>query len=116
MTEFGSGHVGGGGVEGERDLPLWLCRHPDGGWLIRVKAVPGASRDEIVGPLGDRLKVRIAAAPEGGKANKAICKLIAKRLGVAPNLVEVAAGTTNPEKTVYVNAEVTREEMARLAT
>ncbi len=50
--------------------------------LIWVKAVPGASRNEIAGVVGDRLKIRISAPPEGGKANKAICKLLASSLGV----------------------------------
>jgi len=70
--------------------------------LIRIKAVPGASRDSIAGILGDRLKVRTSAAPEGGKANKAICKLIAKQLGIKPAMVQVHAGHTNPEKTVQI--------------
>ncbi len=37
--------------------------------LIGVKAVPGATRNENAGVVGDRLNIRISAAPEGGKAN-----------------------------------------------
>ena len=70
--------------------------------LIRIKAVPGASRDSIAGLLGDRLKVRISAPPEDGKANKAICKLLAKALDAKPNTIQVHAGKTNPEKTVRI--------------
>ena len=77
-------------------------RKPDGGALIRVKAVPGASRDQIAGVLGDRLKVKVSAPPEGGKANRAICAVIAQELGVKPGRVEVVIGATNPEKTVRV--------------
>ena len=67
--------------------------------LIRVKAVPGASRDQIAGPLGDRLKVRVSAPPEGGKANKAIAKLLAKALALRPADVELISAPSNPEKT-----------------
>ena len=91
-----------------------MSRNESGAWLIRVKAVPGASRDEIAGPLGDRLKVRVAAPPEGGKANKAICRLIAKQLGAPAKSVEVIAGPTNPEKTVRVSADVAPERIAQL--
>ncbi len=69
---------------------------------IRIKAVPGASRDGVAGLLGDRLKVRISAAPEGGKANKAICEFIAKALDIKPAQVDVYKGHTNPEKTVQI--------------
>lgn len=114
MPKSGSGCPGESPGHGASEGPPWLSRDAGGGWLIRVKAVPGASRDEIAGALGDRLKVRVAAAPEGGKANKAICKLIAKQLGMAPKLVEVVAGMTNPEKTIVVSGNVPREAMAQL--
>jgi len=76
---------------------------PDGeDVLIRVKAVPGASRDELAGTVGDRLKVRVSAAPEGGKANKAICRVVAEALGVRPRRVSVEYGHASPEKTLRV--------------
>lgn len=69
---------------------------------IRVKAVPGAKRDEVVGALGDRLKVRVAQPPEGGRANEAIRALLAERLGVPLRDVEIVQGATNPQKTVRI--------------
>ncbi len=70
--------------------------------LIRVKAVPGASRDEIAGPVGDRLKVRVSAPAQAGRANKAICRVIADALGVKPNQVSVERGHAGPEKILRV--------------
>jgi hypothetical protein len=70
--------------------------------LLPIKAVPGASRDQITGMLGDRLKIRIAAAAEAGKANKAICTLIAQELGIKPSSVEIHSGHTNPEKILLI--------------
>jgi len=74
----------------------------DGSALVRVKAVPGASRDEVAGALGDRLKVRISAPPEGGKANTAIVKLLATRLGVRAADVELVSGASNAAKVFRV--------------
>lgn len=74
--------------------------------MLRVKAVPGASRESIAGMLGDRVKVRVSAAPEGGKANKAITRLLAKSLGIKAAQVELCSGHTNPEK-VFSIAGVT---------
>lgn len=70
---------------------------------ILVKAVPGAKRDEIVGRLGDRLKVRVSAPPEGGKANEAICALIATALGIKARDVRIVAGLSRAEKTVEID-------------
>ena len=70
--------------------------------LIAVKAVPGASRDAVAGRLGERLKVRVAAPPEGGKANKAICALLAAELGVRPSDAEVVQGLGRAEKVVRI--------------
>ncbi len=70
--------------------------------LVRVKVVPGASRDRIAGMLGDRVKLTTSAPPEAGKANKALCKLLAKVLDVPPRDVSVEAGPTQPIKTLRV--------------
>jgi uncharacterized protein (TIGR00251 family) len=67
---------------------------------LRIKAVPGASRDSVSGLLGDRLKVRVSAAPEGGRANIAIVKLLFKALGV-----QLVSGHTNPEKVFMISAQ-----------
>lgn len=70
--------------------------------LIPIKVVPGASRDQISGMLGERLKIRISAPAEGGKANAAVCRLIAQKLGIKNATVEVASGSTNPEKIIRI--------------
>lgn len=72
--------------------------------LLLVKAVPGAKRDEVAGVLGERLKVRVSAPPEGGKANEAICRVVAEALGngVRARDVEVARGHTSAEKTLRI--------------
>jgi len=89
-----------------------------GSCLLAVKAVPGASRDQIAGilelPDGPRLNVRIATAPESGKANKAIEKLLAKALGLSDKDVTLASGPTNPIKTFHVRGLEPNEVLKRL--
>jgi uncharacterized protein YggU (UPF0235/DUF167 family) len=60
--------------------------------LLAVKAVPGASKTEFAGIKEGRLRVRIAAAPERGRANGALCAFIAKALGCGRREVSLAAG------------------------
>lgn len=91
-----------------------LTQLDDGSIRIRIKAVPGAKQDQIVGVLGNRLKVRISAPPEAGKANKAICQLIARALGVKRRDVSVVSGQTNPEKIIAVNACDLKEATSQL--
>ncbi len=74
----------------------------DGDTLIWVKVVPGSSRNEIAGVIGDRLKIRTSAPPEGGKANVAVCHLLADTLGVRRARVHVEKGATHREKVVRV--------------
>ena len=54
----------------------------DGGVIFKVKVVPGSSRTVIAGVLGGMLKVKIAAPPEKGKANKALIDFLAGKLGL----------------------------------
>jgi uncharacterized protein (TIGR00251 family) len=73
-----------------------------------VRVVPGASRSEIVGILGDRLKIRVSAPAEHGKANRAIAELLKRVLGV--KRVEITRGASSSDKTVRVegNCDLSR--------
>lgn len=77
--------------------------HPDG-WHLRLKVVPGASRSRVVGVLGDRLKIQVAAPPEDGKANAAVVALLAQWLGLTERSVSLIAGHSQVLKTVRVPA------------
>jgi len=79
-----------------------IVREHEDGALVAVKVVPGASRDKVVGPLGDRLKVQVRQPPEKGKANEALCRVLAGVLAVKPADVVVVRGQTRPEKEVRV--------------
>ena len=81
---------------------------------LKVKAVPGASRSEIVGKLGEALKVRVAAPPEGGKANREIVALVAAKLGLSLNCVAVLSGQSSPAKVLSVEGLSAEDAWARL--
>lgn len=81
---------------------------------LTVKVVPGASRSEIAGWLGDALKVRVAAPPEGGRANAAVESLLAGVLGLPRAQVRVIAGGSSPHKTVELVGIEERELRGRL--
>jgi uncharacterized protein (TIGR00251 family) len=82
-------------------MPVLLSPTPDG-VRIALKVVPGASRDRIVGVLGDALKVAVSKPPEGGAANRVVVQLLANALGIPPKQVEVVKGHTSPRKDVLV--------------
>ena len=67
------------------------------GVRIAAKAVPGAGREAVAGPLCGRPKVQVAVPPEDGKANEAICKLLAKVTGLPARLLQIDSSHTRPE-------------------
>lgn len=70
---------------------------------LKAKVVPGSSRDEIVGWLGDALKIKVTAPPEKGKANEAVIEILADRLGVGTDDIKVVSGHSSPSKVVAVS-------------
>lgn len=70
------------------------------GVTVRLKVVPGASRSRVMGLLGDRLKLAVAAPPEDGKANGEVCQLLAEIFAVARQNVQLIAGSRQPRKAV----------------
>jgi uncharacterized protein (TIGR00251 family) len=69
---------------------------------IPVRAQPRASRSEIVGEHGGALKVRLAAPPVEGAANRELIELLARTLGVPKSAVRVVGGETGRNKVVEV--------------
>ncbi len=72
------------------------------GVRFAIKVVPGASRDRVMGLLGDALKVAVSKPPSGGAANGAVIELLAKSLGVRESQVTIVAGHTSPRKEIEI--------------
>jgi uncharacterized protein len=83
---------------------------------LRLRVTPGASRSEVVGPHGEAWKVRVAAAPENGKANEAVRDLLATALGISRASTEIVSGTTSRDKVVAVRGLTREEAEARLGS
>jgi uncharacterized protein YggU (UPF0235/DUF167 family) len=84
-----------------------------GGIALAVRLTPKGGRDGIDGVdvLSDGravLKARVRAAPSEGEANDALCRLIAKGLGVPPRDVVLTAGATARIKRLAVAGEAAR--------
>ncbi len=77
---------------------------------IAVHVTPRAASDEVVGCRGDELAVRVTAAPDGGKANAAVCRVVAKSLGVPKSAVTVLRGHSSRHKQLEIE-NVTAEEV-----
>lgn len=64
---------------------------------------PRGQRDELMGLREGVLQARVSAPPVDGRANRALCRLVAKRLGVAPSRVSVVRGEKSRDKTIRVD-------------
>ncbi len=80
---------------------------------VAVHVTTKSARDEIAGWRGDELSVRVSVPPEGGKANAAVCKVVADALGVPKSRVSVARGHTSRHKQLEVQG-VESEQMSAL--
>jgi uncharacterized protein len=85
-------------------MPSWLSER-GGAAELRVRVQPRASRNEIADERAGALLVRLTAPPVEGKANAALCKLLAKAAGVPPSAVEVVRGASARDKVVRIGAE-----------
>ena len=78
-----------------------------GGLRVAVRLTPRASRTAVTGIAREAdgaavLKAAVTAVPEGGKANAALIRLLAKEWGVARSAITIAAGATDRRKTLHV--------------
>ena len=79
---------------------------------LRLRVAPGAARAKVVGRHGDGWKIRVAAAPERGRANEAVLELLAETLSVPRGSISLVAGSSSRDKIVEL-AGIPPEEIDR---
>ncbi len=71
--------------------------------LLFVKATPRSRKNEIGDVINGRLKIKVTAVAEKGKANRAIIKLLSKKLGIAASNIELSQGPTSSLKSFRIS-------------
>ncbi|MDM7916834.1 MAG: DUF167 domain-containing protein [Candidatus Eisenbacteria bacterium] len=93
-----------------------LSIHPvEGGARLRLRVKTKAATDALLGVHGDALKLQVREAPEKGRANRAICALLAGALGLPAAAVTIAAGETSRDKAAQIEGLAPEALRLRLA-
>lgn len=90
-----------------------LESHPDG-VILPVRAQPGAKKNAVTGEHDGALKVAVTQAPEKGKANKALVKVIADVLGLRKAQVRLVSGETSTHKKFLLSGTTVESVQATL--
>lgn len=84
---------------------------------LTVKVIPNAARNMVVGWLDGRLKLKVSAQPEKGKANKAVIRLLAHVFQISTKNIELLSGSTHSIKVFELtglNHEQVQQRVAEL--
>ena len=92
-----------------KDFPKLSIRDTPAGAVISVKVVPGSSRDQVVGVLGEDLKIATAAPAEKGRANNAVIGILARAIGVGTRDVQLVAGTAAARKEFLIRGKTAEQ-------
>ncbi len=95
------------------NAPKYLRAETDGVQLS-VKLQPRASRNEIEGPLGEELRIKVTAPPVDAAANEALVRLLAERLDCPRRQVVLVRGHTSRHKAIKLLGLSLEEVMAKL--
>jgi uncharacterized protein (TIGR00251 family) len=90
------------------------CSTIAGGVRIAAHIMPNAKKTEVIGLHDDALKIRLQAQPIEGKANEALARYIADRLGVPKTSVLITHGHTNKRKVLEVQTSLTAESVGNV--
>jgi hypothetical protein len=82
--------------------------------ILKVYLQPKSSKNEIVGPYRDGIKVKVTAPPTEGKANNVLIRFLAKELSVSPSRIEILKGLHSREKTLKISGMVNQELRKKL--
>ena len=81
-----------------------------------VKVLPRSSKDEIVGERDGVCKIKLTAPAIEGKANKALLKLLAKKLGLPKREIRIISGERSRTKSIRINGLTPEQIQKRLTT
>jgi uncharacterized protein len=95
-------------------LPAFITVQPDG-VTIAIKVTPRAARNEIGGPMGNELRVKVTAPPVDAAANEALLRLLAETLDCPRGAVQLIRGQTARHKIVKIRGISPAEIMAGLS-
>ncbi|HXX35077.1 MAG TPA: DUF167 domain-containing protein [Thermodesulfobacteriota bacterium] len=70
--------------------------------ILKVYLQPRSSKNEVVGPYRDGIRVKVTAPPIEGKANEALVKFLAKEFKISPSSVEILRGHHSREKIIRI--------------
>ena len=71
--------------------------------ILKIYLQPKSSKDEIVGPYRDGIKIKVTAPPVEGKANEALIRFLARKLGVSLSRIEILQGHHTREKKLRIS-------------
>ncbi len=72
--------------------------------ILKVYLQPKSSRNEIIGPFRDGIKIKVTAPPVEGKANETFIRFLAKELGISMSSIEILKGHRSREKIVRISS------------
>jgi uncharacterized protein (TIGR00251 family) len=72
----------------------------DGRLYLDVKVIPGSSKTELAGVHDGRLRIRVAAAPEDGKANAVLTAFLSKLFDCPKKEIVIKSGEKSRLKTI----------------
>lgn len=81
---------------------------------LALKITPGAPRDKVLGELGDAVRIKLRAPPVDGKANDALVRFLAEKLGLHTSAIRLVAGATGRRKVVEITGLALDEARRRV--
>lgn len=81
--------------------------------IVNIRVTPNAKNDEISGPYGEGVKIRLRAPAVEGKANQALIAFLAKTFGVSRSSVRIAGGDKARNKRVEIHGP-SREKIRQI--
>jgi uncharacterized protein (TIGR00251 family) len=96
-----------------------MLRSVAGGVTLAVRAQPGAKKTAIIGVIGEgqaaELKIAVQAPPVEGRANSALIRFLAEKLGLPKNRVELTTGELSKNKVFLLREAKIESIQAKLA-